>query len=198
MQTQRQYSGTWQPEASPLHTNLTRLARAPVAYLPFAGKPFRDKKPTLLLFPCEQYPYRAPYALPEIKERLQSSSQNWLEGPRAFLRLKGVYRYLQLYGYRHSQLVLRLGDASKVYSPQAMPCCNNLPLQAMRVLQLQPVGCALLPQPARHRLRVYCSYSSQAALCCHSLPDVGYAFIGSSQFRRLYGSATDTGHHEKV
>ena len=53
MQTQRQYSGTWQPEASPLHTNLIRLARAPIAYLPFAGKPFRDKKPTLLLFPYE-------------------------------------------------------------------------------------------------------------------------------------------------
>ena len=167
MQTQRQYSGTWQPEASPLHTNLTRLARAPIAYLPFAGKPFRDKKPALLLFPCEQYPYRTPYALPEIKERLQSSSQNWLEGPRAFLRLKGVYRYLQLYGYRHSQLVLRLEDAFKVYSPQAMPCCHSLPVigyacivATARRLRFVAIAC----QTQATRLQVHLSFAGSMAL----------------------------------
>ena len=41
-------------KASPLRTNPTRLTRALKLgyYLPVTGKPSRDEKPALLLFPC--------------------------------------------------------------------------------------------------------------------------------------------------
>ena len=53
--SKRRYSGIWQPKASPLRTNLDAVnPRAKTnGYLPVTGKPFWDKKPAILLFPCE-------------------------------------------------------------------------------------------------------------------------------------------------